>query len=134
MKDGKHPEGSLTLRMKGDVNDQNTTLWDIVMYRIIKKDHSKTGNTWQIYPLYDYSHGIVDSIENITHSFCTTEYIIRRDQYYWFLDKLGIKKPYVYEFGRLEVENELLSKRKIKELVANNLVFGWDDPRLLTIK
>ena len=134
MKNGKHPEGSLTLRMKGDINNPNTTLWDIVMYRIIKKDHPKTGNTWQIYPSYDYSHGIVDSLENITHSFCTTEYIVRRDQYYWFLDKLGMRKPYVYEFGRLEVENELLSKRKIKELVANNLVFGWDDPRLLTIK
>lgn len=134
MRDGKYPEGSMTLRMKGDLNNGNSTLWDVIMYRIIYDEHCKTGKEWVIYPSYDFSHCIIDSIENITHSFCTTEYEIRREQYYWFLDKLKMRKPYVYEFARLEVENETLSKRKIKEMVDNNIVFGWDDPRLLTIK
>lgn len=134
MKKGMHAEGTMTLRMKGDLNNNNSTLWDVIMYRIIYNKHCKTDNTWVIYPSYDYSHCIIDSIENITHSFCTTEYEVRREQYYWFLDKLNLSKPYVYEFGRLEVENETLSKRKIKEMVENKIVCGWDDPRLLTIK
>lgn len=134
MKAGLYDEGKMTLRMKGDIKGNNTTLWDIVMYRIIKKEHVKTKDKWVIYPSYDYSHGIIDSIEKISHSFCTKEYEIRREQYYWFLEKLNMRKPYVYEFGRLEVENGILSKRKIKELVETKQVFGWDDPRLLTIK
>lgn len=134
MKLGMHDENSMTLRMKGDLDSDNTTLWDIVMYRIIKKPHAKTLDKWVIYPSYDYSHGIIDSVENITHSFCTKEYEIRRDQYYWFLEKLHLPKPYVYEFGRMEVENGTLSKRTIKKMISDNIVSGWDDPRLLTIK
>lgn len=134
MKFGMHEENTMTLRMKGDINSTNTTLWDVVMYRIINKPHTKTKDKWMIYPSYDYSHGIIDSIENITHSFCTKEYEIRRDQYYWFIEKLNLRKPYVYEFGKMEVENGTLSKRNIKAMIANNIVSGWDDPRLLTIK
>lgn len=134
MKNGLHTEGKLTLRMKGDLNNPNSTLWDVVMYRINKNKHSKTNDKWSIYPSYDFSHCIIDSIENVTHSFCTTEYEIRREQYYWFLEKLKLTKPYVYEFAKLEIENDILSKRKIKEMVENNIVKGWDDPRLLTLK
>lgn len=134
MKSGVHHENAMTLRMKGDLDSNNTTLWDIVMYRTIKKPHSKTDDKWVIYPSYDYSHGIIDSIENISHSFCTKEYEIRRDQYYWFIEKLGMRKPYVYEFGRMEVENGTLSKRNIKAMIENKTVTGWDDPRLLTIR
>ena len=134
MKNGLYPEGKFTLRMKGDINHPNSTLWDVIMYRINFNKHSKTNNKWSIYPSYDFSHCIVDSIENVSHSFCTTEYEIRREQYYWFLDKLNLTKPYVYEFAKLEVEGEILSKRKIKEMIENNVVTNWDDPRLLTLK
>lgn len=133
MSKGKIEEGAMTLRMNGSINNPNATMWDFVMYRIIKTPHHKTGTTWCIYPTYDYSHGIIDSIEGITHSFCTKEYEIRRDQYYWSLDNLNLRHPYVYEFGRLDFVGETLSKRKIKELVANSIVTSWDDPRLLTI-
>ncbi len=134
MKLGLHPENSLTLRMKGDMTSHNPSLWDIVMYRIIKKPHPRTGNEWSIYPTYDYSHGIIDSIEGITHSFCTKEFEIRREQYYWFINKLNLREPYVYEFGRLNIENRTLSKRKIKELIELKVVNSWDDPRLLTVQ
>mgnify|MGYP006409561277 CR=1 FL=1 len=134
MKNGQYDEGDMTLRMKGDLNDNNSTMWDVIMYRIIKSSHHRTGDKWVIYPTYDFSHCIVDSIENITHSFCTTEYIIRRAQYFWFLDKLKLRKPYVFEFSRLEVENAILSKRKVKELINTHNMSGWNDPRLFTIK
>ena len=134
MKNGLHEENTMTLRMKGNLESTNTTLLDPVMYRIIKKIHGKTKDKWIIYPSYDYSHGIIDSIEGITHSFCTKEYEIRREQYYWFIEKLNMRAPYVYEFGRMEVENGTLSKRNIRTMIENKIVSGWDDPRLLTIK
>lgn len=133
MKNGKYEEGSMTLRMNGTLENPNTTMWDFVMYRIIKKPHGKTRNEWCVYPTYDYSHGIIDSIEGITHSFCTKEYEVRREQYYWSIDKLNLRRPFVYEFGRLDIAGETMSKRKIKEMVENSVVNSWDDPRLLTI-
>jgi glutaminyl-tRNA synthetase len=133
MKEGKYKEGEMTLRMNGSLENPNTTMWDFIMYRIIRTPHGKTGSEWCIYPTYDYSHGIIDSIEGITHSFCTKEYEIRREQYYWSIDKLNLRRPFVYEFGRLDIEGETMSKRKIKEMVENSIVNGWDDPRLLTI-
>jgi glutaminyl-tRNA synthetase len=134
MKNGKYNDGEITLRMKGDLDNPNTTLWDPMMYRVIKNiPHGKTGTIWCIYPTYDYSHGIIDSIEGITHSFCTKEYEVRREQYYWFLDKLNMRKPFVFEFAKLDITNETLSKRKIKEMVETSVVGSWDDPRLLTV-
>lgn len=133
MKLGKYKEGEMTLRMNGSLENPNTTMWDFVMYRIIKTPHGKTRNEWSIYPTYDYSHGIIDSIEGITHSFCTKEYEVRREQYYWSIDQLNLRRPFVYEFGRLDIEGETMSKRKIKDMVETSVVNGWDDPRLLTV-
>jgi glutaminyl-tRNA synthetase len=133
MSEGMYPENKFTLRMKGDLDSPNPCFWDTVLYRIIDTPHHRTGTKYKIYPMYDISHPIVDSLEGVTHSFCTTEYEIRRDLYYWFLDKLGLRKPYVYEFSRLEVENNTLSKRKILAMINDGLVSGWDDPRLLTV-
>jgi glutaminyl-tRNA synthetase len=134
MKNGKYGNNDMTLRMKGDLDNPNTTLWDFIMYRIIKDiPHGKTANEWCIYPTYDYSHGIIDSIEGITHSFCTKEYEVRREQYYWFLDKLNMRKPFVYEFAKLDITNETMSKRKINEMIKNSIVCTWDDARLLTV-
>jgi len=134
MKNGKYNNSEMTLRMKGDINNTNTCMLDFIMYRIIKDiPHGKTGTIWCIYPTYDYSHGIIDSIEGITHSFCTKEYEVRREQYYWFLDKLNMRKPFVYEFAKLDITNETMSKRKINEMIKNEVVTTWNDPRLLTV-
>jgi glutaminyl-tRNA synthetase len=134
MKNGSHT--NFTLRMMGDLHNPNPCLWDTVMYRsIVTVPHGRTGKTWKIYPTYDFSHCIVDSIEGITHSFCTKEFEVRRELYYWFLEKLNLRKPYVYEFAKLNVNSEdgVLSKRKIKSLVNDKIISGWDDQRLLTI-
>ncbi|AYV78425.1 MAG: glutamine--tRNA ligase-like isoform X1 [Edafosvirus sp.] len=133
MKRGLHDENAMTLRMKGDLSSPNPCLWDLVFYRILFKRHPRTDNKWCIYPSYDFSHCIVDSIENITHSLCTIEFETRRESYFWVLDKLNLRKPFVYEFSRLNIVNGILSKRKIVELVDTKKVSGWDDPRLLTI-
>lgn len=107
---------------------------DPTIYRIKFEPHPHKGNEWCIYPLYDFVHCISDSIEDITHSLCTLEFEIRRDLYYWFLNELDLYKPYVWEYSRLNLSYNVLSKRKLIEMVEKNYVDGWDDPRLLTIE
>lgn len=132
---GIHNNDKYTLRMKGDLNSPNPNLWDLVFYRIIKNHpHPRTGNTYNVYPTYDFSHCIVDSIEGITHSFCSTEFITRRESYYWVLDKLGLRHTIIYEFARLEVDGYITSKRKLKEMINNKELSGWDDHRAITVK
>lgn len=133
MKKGEFENNKMTLRMKGDLSNPNSCMWDLIFYRIIHSSHHRTGDEWCIYPSYDFAHCIVDSLEGITHSMCTIEFEMRRESYYWVLDKLSLPKPLVYEFGRLNITNNVLSKRVLRSLVEKNLVHGWDDPRLLTI-
>lgn len=104
------------------------------MYRLKNKPHPRTGDKYKIYPMYDFTHCISDSIEHIDYSLCSLEFEIRRELYYIFLDLLGLYKPTVWEYSRLNIEGNVLSKRKIKELIENKNVEGWDDPRLLTIR
>ncbi len=134
MKTGMYKEKEACLRLKIDTDIINPNLFDIVAYRILYHKHHKIGNKWCIYPTYDYSHCIVDSIEHIDYSICTLEFETRRELYYWILDKLNMYKPKVYEFAKLELKDAILSKRNIKELVNNKTVDSWDDPRLLTIE
>mgnify|MGYP003385843541 CR=1 FL=1 len=133
MKNGQFENNKMTLRMKGDLSNPNSCMWDLIFYRIIHSPHHRTRDEWCIYPSYDFAHCIVDSLEGITHSLCTIEFEMRRESYYWLLDKLNLHKPLVYEFGRLNITNNVLSKRVLKSLVESKLVRGWDDPRLLTI-
>jgi glutaminyl-tRNA synthetase len=133
MKNGEFPDNSYTLRMKGDLTNPNACMWDLVFYRVLHKHHPRTGDKWCLYPSYDFTHCIVDSLEGITHSLCSKEFETRRESYYWLLDKLKLHKPLVYEFGRLNITDALLSKRKIIKLIEDKKVSGWDDPRLMTI-
>jgi glutaminyl-tRNA synthetase len=139
MRKGKYDEEEAVLRLKIDMHNNNHTLRDPIAYRIKYSPHHRSKDKWCIYPSYDYSHGIIDSLENITHSYCTTEYFVRREQYYWPVNeliKLGHKlvPAYVHEFGKLVVENTVLSKRNILALVDDQKVSGFDDPRLMTIR
>ena len=139
MKNKKYAAGEAVLRLKIDMSNCNHTLRDPIAYRINYFPHFKTGETWCIYPSYDYSHGIVDAVENVTISYCTDEFYIRRDLYYWTttaLNKLGLNlvPANVHEFGKLTVENNTLSKRNIKKLIDNGEVSGYDDPSLLTVR
>jgi len=115
------------------MKNNNPTLRDPVAYRIINHPHPRTGNKWKIYPTYDFTHCICDSVEGITHSLCSLEFEVRRELYYWTLDKLNIWKPSVWEFSRLNITYSFLSKRKILKLVKENHVDGWEDPRLFTL-
>jgi len=145
MNQGFHAESAYVLRLKIDYQHQNAAMRDPIAYRIKFTPHYRTNTEWKIYPSYDYSHGIIDTIEGITHSYCTNEFYIRREQYYWTVDKLldlldtqrpdeaGGTKPIVEEFDRLNIEDVLLSKRKILELVKAGKVTGFDDPSLFTI-
>jgi glutaminyl-tRNA synthetase len=108
-------------------------LRDPVMYRILAASHHRTGDRWKIYPMYDWAHGLEDSIEGISHSLCSLEFEDHRPLYDWFLEQLGIHHPRQIEFARLELNYTVLSKRKLLQLVENNLVSGWDDPRLATL-
>jgi glutaminyl-tRNA synthetase len=130
---GKFREGECTLRMKADMKHPMACMWDLVAYRIQYRPHPHVGDKWCIYPTYDYTHCIIDSLENITHSLCTLEFESRRESYFWLLDKLDLYKPTVWEYSRLNVEFGVMSKRIIKYLVEHKLVAGWDDPRLLTL-
>lgn len=123
-----------TLRLKWLPDAANPTLRDPIMYRLKNKPHPRTGDKYKIYPMYDFTHCISDSIEHIDYSLCSLEFEIRRELYYIFLDLLGLYKPTVWEYSRLNIEGNVLSKRKIKELIENKTVDGWDDPRLLTIR
>ncbi len=133
MKNGEFPDGSKTLRAKIDMSHPNLNMRDPVMYRILHTKHHKTGNSWAIYPTYDWAHCLEDSIEGITHSLCTLEFADHRILYEWFLDQLNIYRPQQIEFARLNLTYTILSKRKLTKLVEDNIVSGWDDPRMPTI-
>ncbi len=134
MKNGEISEGSMTLRAKIDMTSGNINLRDPVMYRIKKSSHQRTGDKWCIYPSYDYAHGQEDAIEKITHSICTLEFASNRPLYDWFISNLPVHaEPKQYEFGRLNLNYTITSKRKLKQLVDENYVNGWDDPRMPTI-
>ena len=133
MKAGFYDEGEIVLRAKIDYTHPNTTLRDPPIYRVMFVDHPHRGDEWCIYPLYDFVHCISDSIEDITHSCCTLEFEIRRDLYYWFLNELDLYKPHVWEYSRLNLSYNVLSKRKLIKLVEGKYVDGWDDPRLLSV-
>ena len=133
MKNGEFADGSKVLRAKIDMAHPNMQFRDPIMYRILHAEHHRTGNKWNIYPMYDYAHGQSDSIENITHSICTLEFDIHRPLYDWFIEKLNIFPSHQYEFARLNINYTVMSKRKLLQLVKENHVSGWDDPRMPTI-
>ena len=134
MRAGNYSEGEKVLRAKINMSDPNMNLRDPVIYRIMKTNHHRTGNKWCIYPSYDFAHGQCDSIEGITHSICTLEFEQHRPLYDWFIDNLPVPhKPRQIEFSKLQPSYTLLSKRKLIEMVNENYVDGWDDPRMSTI-
>jgi glutaminyl-tRNA synthetase len=133
MKNGEFPDGSRTLRAKVDMASPNLNMRDPVMYRILRSHHHRTGDTWCVYPMYDWAHGLCDSIERITHSICTLEFADHRPLYDWFLNELGIYHPQQIEFARLNLTYTVMSKRKLLQLVEEKQVSGWDDPRMPTI-
>eukprot|EP00301_Raphidiophrys_heterophryoidea_P019991 c4796_g1_i1.p1 GENE.c4796_g1_i1~~c4796_g1_i1.p1 ORF type:complete len:693 (+),score=183.51 c4796_g1_i1:88-2079(+) len=133
MKKGKYEEGGASLRMKMDMESENFNMYDQVAYRIKYVAHPHAGDGWCIYPTYDYTHCIIDSIEDIEYSICTLEFETRRESYYWVLEALDLYRPKVYEFARLNISNTILSKRKLLALVMDKFMRGWDDPRMPTI-
>ncbi len=133
MRAGEFPDGTRTLRAKIDMASPNLNLRDPVMYRILKANHHRTGNAWCIYPMYDWAHGLEDSIERITHSICTLEFENHRPLYDWFLDALDVYHPRQIEFARLNLTHTVMSKRRLLQLVNEGHVRGWDDPRMPTI-
>jgi len=133
MKAGKFPDGSRTLRAKIDMSAPNLNMRDPVMYRILHAAHPRTGDKWCIYPMYDWAHGLEDSIERITHSICTLEFENHRPLYDWFLEKLDAYHPQQIEFARLNLTYTVMSKRKLLKLVQEGHVAGWADPRMPTI-
>ena len=133
MKNGEFPDGSRTLRAKIDMASPNMLMRDPVMYRIKHADHHRTGNKWCIYPMYDFAHGQSDSIEEVTHSICTLEFVPHRELYDWFIEKLEIYPSRQYEFARRNLTYTVMSKRKLLQLVNDKHVESWDDPRMPTI-
>ena len=133
MKNGDYPDGQKTLRAKIDMSHSNLNMRDPVIYRILHASHHRTGNKWCIYPMYDWAHGLEDSIEEITHSICTLEFEDHRPLYDWYLEKLDVYHPQQIEFARLNLNFTVVSKRKLKKLVDEKHVEGWDDPRMPTL-
>lgn len=133
MREGKYPDGSKVLRAKIDLSSPNMHMRDPIIYRIKHATHHRTGDKWCIYPMYDFAHGQSDSIEEITHSICTLEFIPHRPLYDWLIDKLEIFPSHQYEFARLNMTYTVMSKRKLLQLVKENYVESWDDPRMPTI-
>ncbi|MCU7497901.1 MAG: glutamine--tRNA ligase/YqeY domain fusion protein, partial [Ignavibacteria bacterium] len=133
MRHGEFPDGSRTLRAKIDMASPNLNLRDPVIYRILRATHHRTGDKWCIYPMYDFAHGLSDSVEGITHSICTLEFEAHRPLYDWFLDELEVYHPQQVEFARLNLNYTVMSKRKLLQLVQEGFVSGWDDPRMPTI-
>ena len=133
MKSGEFPDGSRTLRAKIDMSHPNLNMRDPVIYRILHASHHRTGDTWCIYPMYDWAHGLEDSIERITHSLCTLEFEDHRPLYDWYLEQLGVYHCQQIEFARLNQNYTVMSKRMLLELVEGGFVSGWDDPRMPTI-
>ena len=134
MRDGHYQPGEATLRMKMDLESPNPQMWDLVAYRVLNAPHPRTGTKWKIYPTYDFTHCLVDSFENITHSLCTTEFYLSRESYEWLCDQVHVFRPAQREYGRLNITGTILSKRKIAKLVDEKFVRGWDDPRLFTLE
>jgi glutaminyl-tRNA synthetase len=133
MKNGDFPDGSKTLRAKVDMAHVNMLMRDPILYRIKHTKHHRTGNKWCIYPMYDFAHGQSDAIEQVTHSVCTLEFIPHRELYNWLIEKLEIYPSHQYEFARRNLNYTVTSKRKLLQLVNENFVNGWDDPRMPTI-
>ncbi len=135
MKENKHKDGSMVLRAKIDMNSPNMHMRDPIMYRILTAYHHRTGDKWNIYPMYDYAHGLSDYIEGITHSICTLEFEVHRPLYDWFIEQIDTTniRPRQIEFARLNLTYTVMSKRKLLELVTNDMVSGWDDPRMPTV-
>ncbi len=134
MKNGKYEEGKAVLRAKIDMADANMNMRDPIIYRVMHQEHHQTGDKWCIYPMYDFAHPLSDAIEGITHSLCTLEFEDHRPFYDWIVNKIGFEQPpHQYEFSRLNVDHTLTSKRKLKQLVDEGIVDGWDDPRMPTI-
>ncbi|KAI1135829.1 glutaminyl-tRNA synthetase [Hypoxylon sp. FL0543] len=140
MRDGHYKPQEAFLRMKQDVKtmaaaitDGNPQMWDLAAYRVLNKPHYRTGDTWKIYPTYDFTHCLCDSFEGITHSLCTTEFVQSRVSYEWLNKTLGVYEPMQREYGRLSIAGTVLSKRKILKLVQEKIVQGWNDPRLYTL-
>jgi glutaminyl-tRNA synthetase len=136
MRDGVYPDGSRALRAKIDMQHENMWMRDPVMYRIRRSHHYRTGDTWCIYPTYDWAHGQSDAIEGVTHSLCTLEFDSHRPLYDWFLDQLPLpyEQPQQTEFARLELTHTVTSKRRLRQLVEDGVVDGWDDPRMPTLR
>lgn len=136
MKNGETPEGRDVLRAKIDMGHSNMLMRDPIMYRCVHETHPRTGENWKVYPMYDWAHGESDFIENISHSFCTLEFLPHRELYNWFLKKLGREnqlKPKQREFARRNLSHNVISKRKLAKLIENGVVESWDDPRMPTI-
>ena len=136
MKNGDFPEGTHVLRAKIDMASTNMLMRDPLMYRILHRHHHRTANEWKIYPMYDFAHGESDYLEQISHSLCTLEFVMHRELYNWFLDQIydaNRLRPNQYEFARLNLNYTVMSKRKLLQLVQENFVDGWDDPRMPTI-
>ena len=133
MRAGEFDDGTHVLRAKIDMASPNVNMRDPVMYRILHATHHRTGDTWCIYPMYDFTHGQSDSLEGITHSICTLEFEDHRPLYDWFIEALKIHHPQQIEFARLNLTYTVMSKRKLLQLVQEKYVSGWDDPRMPTI-
>jgi glutaminyl-tRNA synthetase len=136
MKNGEAAEGAHVVRARIDMASSNMLMRDPVMYRSLHKKHHRTGNDWMIYPMYDWAHGQSDFIEQVSHSFCTLEFVMHRELYNWFLEKIDTKDqlvPKQREFARLNLSYTIMSKRKLAQLVTNSVVSSWDDPRMPTI-
>jgi len=133
MKEGKYRDGEKVLRARIDMASPNMHMRDPIMYRIKHAHHHRTGDKWCIYPMYDFAHGQSDSIEKITHSICTLEFEVHRPLYNWYIEQLGIFPSHQYEFARLNMNYTVMSKRKLLQLVQENFVEGWDDPRMPTL-
>ncbi|GEQ66741.1 hypothetical protein JCM33374_g404 [Metschnikowia sp. JCM 33374] len=134
MRDGHYNPGEATLRMKQDLDSPSPQMWDLVAYRVLNAPHHRTGDKWKIYPTYDFTHCLVDSFENISHSLCTTEFRLSRESYEWLCDALHVYRPAQREYGRLNITGTIMSKRKIAKLVTEGYVRDWDDPRLFTLE
>src|SRR5690606_9298869 len=134
MRAGEFAEGSMVLRAKIDMTAHNMKLRDPILYRIVDAPHYRTGREWPIFPLYDFAHPLSDAIENVTHSLCTLEFENNRDVYDWLLDHLiDGPRPHQYEFARLNLDYTVMSKRRLRRLVEEGHVRGWDDPRMPTL-
>ncbi len=133
MRTGEFPDGSRVLRARIDMSSPNVNMRDPVMYRILHAEHHRTGNNWPIYPMYDFAHGQSDSLEKVTHSMCSLEFADHQPLYNWFIEQLGIFPSKQIEFDRLSLTYTMMSKRKLRQLVEESRVDGWDDPRMPTL-